>query len=366
MLSNLQKIFTLIFLGLLFTTCRDTIEFAVPDTIKDAIFIEGKLSKGEPSTVFVKIGQVFNFTTNPSLFLADNVEIIDESGQALELTSKEQGIFKLAIPKDHPTFKIEYGHAYKIRLQLKNQAIYESTYDTLYQVPEMADLKSDKISKSVILDDGKRLTQEIVTLVVSSPLNSPNKSRPHLLWEIESVFKQSDSPEGFAEGIRPCGIIGREAKTCYLSINPVENYVSLNTIQLSGDTLIDFTVFEADNTNTFVFSEGHYTTIYQQSISDAAFEYWSQANQLTNRNGSIFEAPSGRIITNFYNVDNPKDEVYGYFFATESNFKRIYTSPAEAGYPRSHCPPIGGHSYLCDNCLCWPNSTTVKPDWWEE
>jgi len=130
--------------------------------------------------------------------------------------------------------------------------------------------------------------------------------------------------------------------------------------------LIDFTVFEADNTNTFVFSEGYYATIYQQSISDAAFEYWSRTNQLINRNGSIFEAPSGKISTNLYNVDNAKDEVFGFFFATESNFRRIYISPEKAGYPRSHCPPIGGHSLLCDNCLCWPNSTAIKPDWWVE
>lgn len=366
MRSKLQKSITLILIGLLFTTCRDTINFEIPETIKDAVFIEGKLTKGTPSTVFVKIGQVFNFSATPSRFLAEFVHIIDESGQELALTSQEQGIFKLNIPSDHPTFKIDYGHAYKIRLQLKNQEIYESTYDTLYQVPEMLDLKLGTLSKNIKLPDGMRQTQEILSLLVSSPLTSPNNTRPHLLWELESVFKQSDTPEGNYVRRGPCGLIEAEPKTCYLSINPVDNYISLNTKLISGDNLVDFTVYEAENTNTFVFSEGHYMTLHQQSISDAALEYWSQVNQLTNRNGSIFEAPSGKIITNFSNVANDKAEVFGYFFATDSNFRRIYISPEKAGNPRSHCPPVRDHSVLCDNCLCWQNSSREKPEWWEE
>lgn len=366
MLSKLQKAIGLILIGLLLNTCQELIDFETPDTIKNAIFIEAKLTKGNPSTVFVKIGQVFNFTTNPSLLLAESVEILDESGQSLALTSREQGIFKLSIPNNHPTFKIDYGHGYKIRLQLKNQEIYESSYDTLYQVPEMTDLKFEKITKNVIFPDGKQEIQEVISFLVSTSLTTATKSKPHLLWEFESLFKQSDDPAapGFGEG--PCIADSDTSKTCYLAINPVENYIALNTKSFSGEQLVDFSIFEADNTNTFVFSEGYYLTVYQQSLSDAAYEYWAQTNQLTNRNGSIFEAPSGKITTNFTNENNPRDEVFGFFFATESNFKRVYVSPDDAGNPRSHCPPVGGHSILCDNCLCWQNSTTEKPDWWVE
>ncbi len=367
MLSTLQKTLGLILTGILLSTCQELIDFEPPETIKNAIFIEGKLTKGDPSTVFVKIGQVFNFVSNPSLLLAESVEILDESGQALALTSREQGIFKLNIPNNHPTFKIDYGQGYKIRLQLKNQAIYESSYDTLFQVPEMIDLKFETVSKNVIFPDGKQETQEILSFLVSTSLTTTNNSsKPHLLWEFESLFKQSDDPTAPGFGVGPCIAESDTSKICYLAINPVENYIALNTKTFSGDQLVDFSIYEADNTNTFVFSEGYYLTVYQQSLSDAAYEYWAQANLLTNRNGSIFEAPSGKIVTNFSNEDNPKDEVFGFFFATESNFKRVYVAPEDAGNPRSHCPPVGGHSVLCDNCLCWQNSTTEKPGWWVE
>ena len=363
-MNPFKYIYSLLIFSILLVNCQEKIDFEPPKSIKNAIFIEGKLTKGTPSTVFVKIGQVFNFSANPSLLLAQSVHLMDESGQSLELKSREQGIFKLTILDDHPTFKIAYNKAYKLRVQLNNQEIYESAYDTLYQVPEIADLKIKKVSKKVIFPDGKQETQEILAFLVSTPMISTNNTRPHLLWELESVFEQSDLP--FGPGVRPCLATSQEPKTCYIWINPIENYRSLNTKLLSRDALIDYTVYEADNTNTFVFSEGYYLTLYQQSLSDEAYEYWSQTSQLTNRNGSIFEAPSGKIVTNFRNENNPKDEVFGFFFATESNLRRIYVAPEEANNPRSHCPPVGGHSALCDNCLCWQNSTTEKPDWWVE
>jgi len=356
-----------LFCCLLFFSCRDVIEFETPNSIKDAIFIEGKLTKGDPSTVQVTIGQVFDFTTNPSLFLADFVQIIDEAGTTLELDTKRQGIFTLSIPKDHPEFQVDYGSAYKLRLQLRNGNIYESAYDTLYPVPIMTNLTKDKVIENVRLADGKILTQEFVTFHVSTPLDVPNSTnRPYLLWELESLVKQSDTPT--SAGRPPCIRTSPEPKTCYLSINPVENYRALNTRNLSGDMLTNYLVYEAKNTNTFLYAEGHYLTVYQQSLSSEAFQYWEQANILTNRNGSIFEQPSGKIITNFTNVDNPNETVYGYFFATESNLKRIYIAPEFAGNPRPICPEVAPFppNPICSNCLCQQNSTTEKPEWWVE
>lgn len=365
MFLKIQKVIGVLLLTFFAFACQEIIDFEPPETIKEAIFIEGKLTKGSPSLVQVKIGQVFNFTGSPSLFLGNFVELIDENGNTLSLNAKEQGIFALEIAENHPTFKVAYGAAYKIRVQLKNETVYESAYDTLYPVPAPTDLEIGKITKKVNNLDGEEETQEILTFNISTPFTAAQSNKKsHLLWEYESVFKQSDSPETLP--FQPCPGNSRIPKTCYLSINPIDNYKVLNTHDLSGNAISDFTIFEADNTNTFVFSEGYYLTVYQQSISDAAYEYWAQANQLTNPSGTIFDAPSGKIITNFSNINNPKDEVFGFFFATESSLRRIYVAPEVAGTPRSHCPPVGGHSVLCDNCLCWQNSTIEQPEWWVE
>jgi len=84
-----------------------------------------------------------------------------------------------------------------------------------------------------------------------------------------------------------------------VSFNPVANYTSLNTNMLSGNSVKDYTIYESPNLKTFVYAEGYYLSVYQQAISEQAYEYWRQINLLTNRDGSIFEQPSGKIITNF-------------------------------------------------------------------
>ncbi len=280
MLSKIQKIIGVILLGILLSTCKEVIDFNTPDTLKDAIFIEGKLTKGDPSTVFVKIGQVFDFSTNPSLLLGESVQVIDELGQSIPLISREQGIFRLTIPNDHPTFKVEYGQAYKIRVQLRNQEVYESSYDTLYQAPIPTDLTIQKIVRNVQNAAGEINPAEFLTFNISTPFLTYNDgTKTRLLWEFGSVFKFSDTPNG--TGRFPCRATSQEPKTCYVSFNPVANYTSLNSNFLSGDRITNFTFYESPNLNTFVFAEGYYLSVHQQAISEQALTYWEQVNALT-------------------------------------------------------------------------------------
>ena len=355
----------LVIFALSLFTCQEYIEFEEPETFKESIYIEGKLTKGSPSTVVVKIGQVFDFVTSPSLYLAEYVQLIDESENVLELKTRAQGIFKLEIPEDHPYFKVDYGSAYKIKFKLRTGETYESSYDTLYQVPTPTDLTLDKISKNVSFLDGTFETQEIVTFNISTPLVSENGNKPNLMWELQSVYKQTDYPTG--GGLRRCPVTG-PPKVCYLTIDPVENYKVLNATSLASSQVTDFNILEADNSNTFVFSEGHYLTAFQQSISNAAYEYWSRVNEVVYRDGTIFETPAGKVRSNIKNIDSQsQEEVYGYFFVTESKLIRAYVSADYAGNPRPQCPAAGDmHSVFCDNCLCEINSTTEKPDYWVE
>ena len=97
------------------------------------------------------------------------------------------------------------------------------------------------------------------------------------------------------------------------------------------------------------------------------YDYWSIVNLVVNRNGTQFEGPAGKIQSNFINVNEPKTEVYGYFFTTESKTNRLNVSSDFAGNPRPLCPPPPPFSSpLCCNCLCQANSADVKPEWWEE
>lgn len=349
----------------MFFSCIDPIEFSEPDALKNAISIQGKLTKGNPSQISIRISNTFDFANRQRFITAKSVEVINQEGTILDLESRQQGIYELDIPENHPAFSIDYGKAYKVRIQLITGEIIESSYDTLYPVPEITALNVEPFTQETYNFEGVLDSIDLLRFSISSPLLAKSSTRKSsFLWELESVYKQSDSAGGRCRD-GACANRTDGNQTCFLHINPVKNYKTLDATKLSGEAITDFLLLEETQENA-LFAEGYYLTVYQQSISEAAFDYWSKVGIVVNRTGNQFQTPAGRIPTNF-NFESKDDlEVLGFFFATESTFKRIYVSPAFANNPRTICPPPMGSNPLCCSCLCQPNATLEQPDWWVE
>lgn len=355
-------VFLLIFL---FNSCIDRIEFSEPDALRNAISIQGKLTKGNPSQIRVQISNTFDFENAQRFITAKSVELINQTGDILDLETKLQGIYELEIPENHPTFKIDYGKAYKIKVQLITGELIESAFDTLYPVPDITALNVEKFTQESFNSEGVIENIDLLRFSVSSSLFPNGSSRKtSFLWELESVYKQSDTAGGTCRD-GSCINTSGSSQTCFLQINPVRNYRTLNANELSGDAIENFLLLQETQENS-LFAEGYYLTVFQQSVSDLAFDYWSKVGFVVNRTGSQFQPPAGRVPTNFTYDSNDDLEVLGFFFATESTFKRIFISPAFANNPRTICPPPMGNNPLCCNCLCQPNSTLIQPDWWVE
>ena len=351
-------------------TCIDPIDFAQPENVENAISIQGKLTKGNPSTIIVQISEVFNFSGVSRRIDAKYMELIDDSGNKVELVSKTQGIYTLDILPEMAV-KVEYGKGYQIKTELNNGEIYESAFDTLYPIIEAKELSVQKKQEVTTNNAGTRDTVNFMEFSTSTIFPVFEGQKVNLLWEMESAFKLTDSPEFYTLCFGDCRPTNPDKlpKTCFVSINSVQNYKTLGTRNLSGSEVDDF-VLLMQEANSFIFSEGYYLTVFQQSLSEGAYEYWSTVEQLTNRLGTIFEAPAGRVTSNIRNVANPKESVFGYFFATESSMQRIFVAPTLADFPKPVCPvranPDGSGPGNCCNCLCEPNSTTTQPEWWVE
>ena len=173
-----------------------------------------------------------------------------------------------------PLFKVEYGKGYKVRLELNNDNMYESAYDTIYPVPEPTSINLDKVQQENFNIDGTIELIDLISFSVNTPISVDNNAqKTYFLWEWESVYKQSDTPQMGAECVVPsCLKTSNEPKTCFLSINPVRNYKVLDGNSLSGDSIEDFILFE-DAAATATFSEGYYITILQQSVSKTTYDY---------------------------------------------------------------------------------------------
>ena len=370
-LSKFIEQFTLItvlFVGLFWLSgCLDEIDFASADTIDSAIAIQGKVVKADPSYISVTIRGVFNFQDVPRLLDAREVSVEDESGNRVELPTRADGVFYLEVPDNDPNFKIDYGKSYKINVSTFDNRNYSSSLEELLPAPTPENLMVKKTQIESVDVNGNTKLFDQLTYSISTPLKPENfNDNARLLWEFRSTYKFTDSPESYgARACRPTRIES-ESKTCYITSSPVSNYVSLNGLEFSGDRVDNFEVLNTGISS--IYSDGFYLTVSQQSLSQTAYDYWAQVGNVVARTGDLFQAPAGKVITNLVNVDDPKEDIFGYFYATEENVRRVFVSPDLADNPPLPCPAPPSEGGMapndCCNCSSVSNSTTVRPSWW--
>lgn len=343
---------------LLFASCLDKFDFERPDSIKDAIAIQGRIAKGNPSTVRVVLKEVFDFANFPRFLSASEVLIIDEAGNQLELETRKQGFYNLTIPDDHPFFKVAVGQKYKIRVSgLKNQ-VYESAWEELLPVPIPENLTKDTIRIEVVDRFGIVKVFNELGYSINTPLKAPNATQnSRLLWELAGLYKLTDTPSAGRcfDGNTP------EPKACYVVDSPVKNYVTFDGSKSSAERLDNFLVASVNFTDNL--GEGYYMTILQQSLTEAAYDYWSQVATAVNRTGDLFQQPTGLVPNNLQNIVDDNESVFGYFYATEERPIRVYLEPTG----RAICPIIFDNGIVAEFCCdCKRIGTPIKPDWWVE
>lgn len=353
--------------GLVFLSgCLDEIDFATADAIDESIAIQGRVVKSDPSFIAITIRGVFNFEDVPRLLNAQEVTVEDESGNIVEIPTNADGIFFLEVPDDHP-FKIEIGKSYKVNVTTFDGRSYTSSLEELFPAPIPDDLSVERTQIEVRDVNGNNRLFDQLTYGISTPLRPPNSfENARLLWELISTFQFTDSPESY--GRRACfpTRIDEFNKTCFISSSPVTNYITLNGPELGVERVDNFEILNADlNSN---YAEGFYLSVLQQSLSQTAFDYWEQVGNVVSRDGSLFQAPAGKVITNLVNTVDPKEDIFGYFYATEQSTRRIFVSPDLADNPPLPCPsPIneaGQAANDCCNCLTAGDATTERPTWW--
>jgi len=358
---HFRLLFCLLFLGGFWGGCLEKIDLDIPRENQDNLSVQGRIVQGNPSVIEVGIKKIFDFTGIQSFVKVQNVTIIDESGNELEIPQTSQGNYRLEIEPGNPDFEIKTGKSYKLRVLTFAGQLFESTYEPLLAVPKATDAIAEHIQEPFEAVPGEVEMVDKIRFSLTTPIVVPGDTeKARLLWEFEETYKITDSPIEF----------GVESKTCYVTqdIGVTDVYL-LNGNDLSGDMVTNFPVFKRNISSQF--AQGYYLTIYQQSLSKDAWEYWFEVQQSLNRDGNMFEPPVGKIRSNMVNVNDPEEDVFGYFYTTTQDTIRVYVSPETAGNPVQLCPPNvppppggGCPVFICCDCLDAEKSTTVKPEWW--
>ncbi len=341
------------------SACLEQIDFDVPADLESAIVIQGKLVKGDPSTVRVEVSALFSFSgSSRRLIDVREVALLDETGAALTLPAIDIGVYALEIPANHPTFAVESGRAYRVRVVTQDGRTYESLPDRLYPVPQATALSAEIIEEEVFNAEGESDFLPLIQFSIDTPLRTAEGSDPpRLRWESFRTYRLTD--------------VSENQQTCY--ITEPTNVGRLNLLdagEFGAEGVEDLPI--AKELIIYYFAEGYYLTVHQEALSPEAYRYWNEVGELLERSGSIFEPPAGKVKSNFRNTEDPDDEVFGLFYAVEQDTIRLYVSPEFAGNEPPHCPPPVGPggldgSHVCADCLeNAPVSTLTRPGFWVE
>lgn len=337
------------------TACLDTIDIEVPTVFEKGLVIQGGLVRsGSKARVLVQFRSISDEKSQSNVIRVQNAFIHNDLGHTRELVLDVDGYYKTSLD-DSTSFSYSFGRSFFIKVTTFNGDQYVSDPEELQNSPAIESLNWKKVKKAIVNNLNQVDTGDFVEIYLST--QKPQNGN-FLKFDVINAFKYTDQLEGFPPG-----------KLCFVTQRAdTRNVLLYDASQLPTPNIDNIPVY--DHGIDFLFSEGYYATIVQQSIGKKAFDYFTQINELNNREGSIYDAPAGRIISNIKNITRPEQNAYGFFYAVTQDTARISILPSEVGNPARQCPVPPSETSpcpvrFCCDCLSINGAKLEKPFYWQ-
>ena len=252
------------------------------------------------------------------------------------------------------------GRSYFIEVTLEDGSMYRSAPEKMPGPTIIDSLFYEVVNEDVVDGEGTITNQDFVKTYIKARL-LPSESELFVKWTTEETFilTPTDFPDTFAIMPPPCFIQQNvDPQQVILFDGRVVSSPSLQKQQV-GSRIVDWS-----------FLEKHYFTVYQSSLTMAAFSYWSKVKTIANPVNFLFDPPPGNLIGNIINEADPSEKILGYFQAVNQTFDRVFLLPADlprslnigtCNFNGSFNP--GDYQPRCINCLGLSNSTLTRPVW---
>ncbi|MCB0636749.1 MAG: DUF4249 family protein [Lewinella sp.] len=349
-MTRLLLILSLLAVGL--TACLDEIDLT-PEQGEEAVLIQAKLTAGSPSRIDVQVALLLTYTSNIARPVKEaTIELEDTLGHSFTLpTQSIDGWYRAELTG----FPVKVNRSYRLRVTL--------TESGRQYISDLAALPEPLLPTALAFDTYQKDRLSIANTIeqvpyvryyVSTPLHRPGETeKVRLHWQFVHTYRLSDE-------------IGQQ---CYFEFPTLTDKVTLlNGPATSADSLARF--FLVETPLSYVYAEGMMFSIFQETLTEEAYEYWEQVHRLNERQGTIFDEPPGAIITNFHPSADSLSAVYGYFYAASPVTLRRFIYPHDVDFPARYCPqpspPLPGYVSICDDCTIDSNGSLIPPDYWDE
>jgi Domain of unknown function (DUF4249) len=107
------------------------------------------------------------------------------------------------------------------------------------------------------------------------------------------------------------------------------------------------------------FFERYYIEVQQLSLSEEAYNFWNLIGKQQKGATDLFQPNAIKVRGNMRNINNPDDEVLGFFGVSGAASKSLYIQETVVPYP---LPALDSVNYSC--LAYFKNATTEKPPFW--
>jgi hypothetical protein len=356
------------------SACVERIDFDVPPA-QSQMVVEGSITD-EPGPYTVTLSKALNLNSD-SVFrdpITDaNIKLYDDEGNVENFTEGSPGVYST-----FGNIQGQVGHSYYIRIQTANGNVFESEPDQINPVGTVEEIRYQFEARTIKKETGDEKA-DVFKIYVDA--KGASETATFTRWRFKGTYKVLTNPElrrvkiqeftimqplpcsGYIVAPAPNG--GRleqiaECTCCTCWVNQFENTPQLSDEQLiNGNQFSNILVGEVP-INSSTFYEKYLVEVEQLSLSRKAFDFFKLIRAQKEGTSSLFQPPSGEIRGNIKAV-NSNEPVVGIFWAAAKEYKSKYIYRNEVPYT---LPPI---VFVTEKCTdYYPNSTTTKPEIWNE
>ncbi len=342
-------------LVLTLTNCRELIDFEV-DRILGQLVVFGHIDNGtEPLYL-----QVSRTSDLPFKYIAEvgaRATLLDDQGnEGIYRRTSEDGLFEY----DQASMRIIPGRSYRVRI--RNGQVYESIPERVPLIRAIPEITVE--FKQIQVNAGSNVaitTENVMDVFAQTILLSPNENY-YLRWQSIQTFRlnPTDFPDPF-NSIPPACFVNREVQPQSIPLFSTVGFTGdIIPRQLLGRIPIDY-----------AFNNKNVITVKTYSQTKEAYEFYRKVKITLNNTGSLFDIPPASIQGNIYNVENPEEEILGYFDASSVELRRVTVTRDDFPYqvPSTECEYVPGketgqYNRYCIDCTDLEGSSFRRPSFY--
>ncbi len=204
-------------------------------------------------------------------------------------------------------FKAKVGSEYTLSITLANGERYISTKEKIVPVPKLDSIvvawKKQPSLSDIQFDSG---------FEIFAQWNDPEEEANFYSWKTSGIYKMNTRPDLF----RIMGALAPKGccRECFI-YEPIDDLVIFKDNLTNGNRITQKVAYIDDDGGRFLHK--YMVVLEQRSLTKSAYQFLELLNNQLNIKGNIFDPPPATIGTNIINLDNPDEEVIGYFGASD-------------------------------------------------